>query len=50
VTRCIVGHADHRRLRESLTGAWSGSRGFWDHAEEANRVVRAFLERHPLPG
>ncbi|HEY6173055.1 MAG TPA: alpha/beta fold hydrolase [Kofleriaceae bacterium] len=21
---------------------------FWDHGEEANRVVRAFLERHPL--
>jgi pimeloyl-ACP methyl ester carboxylesterase len=21
---------------------------FWDHSEEANRVVRGFLERHPL--
>jgi pimeloyl-ACP methyl ester carboxylesterase len=48
--------ANGRLLAERIPGAElhiiPGARHvyFWDHAEEASRVVRAFLERHPLPG
>jgi 3-oxoadipate enol-lactonase len=47
--------ANGRLLAERIPGAElhiiPGARHvyFWDHGEEANRVVRAFLDRHPLP-
>ncbi len=47
--------ANARLLAERIPGAElhiiPGARHvyYWDHSEEANRVVRAFLERHPLP-
>ena len=49
----VPGQSSDRNIWNGLREAFADryrDMYFWDHGEQANRVVRAFLERHPLPG